>query len=301
MALSLYWTFNALILLAIAASAILWVRLLYRVVRLNQSGADVLPVRPRQRPFWTPADFLVMFGTFAVLVQLCPRLMVDQGWIQPSGDDPEAAVSLESKIAAVAAMIAAGLGALAITLTWLRLCNRDAWRLLGLLPTKRDIILGLRGALMILPPVLMISFAASYFVPYEHQVLDDLASSPQPALFVAIFAATAIVTPIVEEFTFRVLLQGGLQGMVDRNVDADGDWRPQSHWPVVATSLLFAVMHYNQGAAQIPLFFMSLGLGYLYRQTGKFAPAVLVHMILNGTTLCVLFAELQSGAVAGQP
>ncbi len=150
---------------------------------------------------------------------------------------------------------------------------------------------------MILPPVLVASFAASFFVPYEHQVLRELASSPQPSLFVAIFASTAIVTPIVEEFTFRVLLQGGLQALVDRDIDSDGLWRPQSHWPVIATSLLFAAMHYNQGAAQIPLFLMSLGLGYLYRQTGKFAPPVLVHMILNGTTLCVLFAELQSGGV----
>ena len=301
MALSVYWTINALILLAIAVSAILWARLLHGVVRQKRSWAEVLPVRPRPRPFWTPADFLVMFGTFAVLVQLFPRLLMDQGWIQPTSDDPEAVVSLESRIAAVTAMIAAGLGALTITLTWLRLCNRDAWRLLGLLPTKQDIVLGLRGAVMILPPVLLISFAASYFVPYEHQVLDELASSPHPALFVAIFAATAIVTPIVEEFTFRVLLQGGLQGMVDRNIDAEGNWRPESHWPVVATSLLFAVMHYNQGAAQVPLFFMSLGLGYLYRQSGKLAPPVLVHLGLNATTLCVLFAELQSGAVAGQP
>ena len=301
MALSVYWTINALILLAIAVSAILWARLLHGVVRQKRSWAEVVPVRPRPRPFWTPADFLVMFGTFAVLVQLFPRLLMDQGWIQPTADDPEAVVSLESRIAAVTAMIAAGLGALTITLTWLRLCNRDAWRLLGLLPTKQDIVLGLRGAVMILPPVLLISFAASYFVPYEHQVLDELASSPHPALFVAIFAATAIVTPIVEEFTFRVLLQGGLQGMVDRNIDAEGNWRPESHWPVVATSLLFAVMHYNQGAAQVPLFFMSLGLGYLYRQSGKLAPPVLVHMVLNATTLCVLFAELQSGAVAGQP
>lgn len=299
MALSLYWTFNALILLALVVSAILWARLMYGVVRQQRSWADVLPVRPRPRPFWTPADFLVMFGTFAVLLHLIPRLMMDQEWIQPASDDPEAVVSLESKIAAVAAMIAAGLGALTITLTWLRLCNRDAWQLLGLRPNKQDLILGLRGALMILPPVLAISFAASYFVPYEHQVLTELASSPHPALFVAIFAATAIVTPIVEEFTFRVLLQGGLQGMVDRNNDADGNWRPQSHWPVVATSLLFAVMHYNQGAALVPLFFMSLGLGYLYRQTGKFAPPVIVHMVLNGTTLCVLFAELQSAAAAG--
>ena len=124
-----------------------------------------------------------MFGSFAVLVQLIPRLMIDRGWIGPTADDPGVVAGLAAKVAGVGAMMAAGLCALAITLTWLRLCNRDAWQQLGLPLRVRDIVLGLRGAVMILPPVLLASFAASYFVPYEHQVLEDLARSPQPRIF----------------------------------------------------------------------------------------------------------------------
>ncbi len=145
MAIALYWTLNSLILLAIAVSAILWARLLYGKYRFGRPVAEILPIHPRMRPFWTPADFLVMFGTFAVLVQVFPRLMMDQGWIELAGDDPDVVVSVGSKIAAVAALMAAGLSALAVTLTWLRLCNRDAWQQLGLRVTRKDIVLGVRA------------------------------------------------------------------------------------------------------------------------------------------------------------
>lgn len=70
-----------------------------------------------------------------------------------------------------------------------------------------------------------------------------------------------------------------------------GNWEPVSYWPVFAASLIFASMHLGQGAAPIPLFFLSVGLGYLYRQTGSLIPCIVVHMILNGMTL--LAAMLQ--------
>ena len=52
-----------------------------------------------------------------------------------------------------------------------------------------------------------------------------------------------------------------------------------------ATSLIFALMHGNQGAAAIPLFFFSVGLGFLYRQTGRITPSLVVHVVLNGFTM----------------
>ena len=60
---------------------------------------------------------------------------------------------------------------------------------------------------------------------------------------------------------------------------------------MLATSGLFAVLHYGQGAAHYPLFFLALGLGYLYRQTGNLIAPIMVHMILNGLTLTVMFSE----------
>ena len=53
----------------------------------------------------------------------------------------------------------------------------------------------------------------------------------------------------------------------------------------------------GQGAAPIPLFFLALGLGFLYRQTGSLTPPILVHMILNGLTLVVTYLKILSNQV----
>lgn len=60
------------------------------------------------------------------------------------------------------------------------------------------------------------------------------------------------------------------------------DQRPRPWWPIIASSLVFAAVHIGQGPAPISLFFLSLGLGYVYRQTGRIWPAVILHMGLNG-------------------
>lgn len=60
--------------------------------------------------------------------------------------------------------------------------------------------------------------------------------------------------------------------------------RSRAWWPVVVSSLLFAVVHLGQGPAPITLFFLALGLGYLYRQTGRIWAPIIVHMGLNGLT-----------------
>ncbi|MGB7345271.1 MAG: CPBP family intramembrane glutamic endopeptidase, partial [Pirellulaceae bacterium] len=164
-----------------------------------------------------------------------------------------------------------------------------------------------------------------------------------PGMWVMLFVSTAIIVPMVEEFMFRVMLQGGLQRLADPRLssvdneqresvvtkearreihqsdnwvgdayqppstaasdeessDSSDVWRPQAYWPIVVTSLFFALMHLGQGAAPIPLFFLSLGLGFLYRQTGRIAAPLIVHMILNGLTLAVEFSRISAGIEPG--
>lgn len=79
---------------------------------------------------------------------------------------------------------------------------------------------------------------------------------------------------------------------IERDLDTRSDWTPTAVWPIVITSLVFAVMHWGQGLAPIPLFFLSLGLGYLYRQTGSLVPSIVVHFTLNGFTMCVTLLQL---------
>ena len=62
-------------------------------------------------------------------------------------------------------------------------------------------------------------------------------------------------------------------------------WITQSHWPIYVTSAIFAGLHIGQGAAPIPLFVLSVALGYLYRKTESILPCIVLHMVLNTFSL----------------
>jgi membrane protease YdiL (CAAX protease family) len=289
---------NLLLLTATFASAALWIGLL-RDRRESRSGRlleSIVPVSPRPRPFWRAADALVMLGSGLLITQAVVLWMISRGWLQLPVDDAEAEpLAASSLLAMIAASSIGNVGSLLITLLWLGRFDRDPRRKIGLTFHAADLGAGLRASLLLLPPVLLISAAASLIVPYEHPVLESLAGIKTPVIFLATFLATAVITPVVEEFLFRGLLQGGLQALADRIPSASPQsaeptappesYRPSAWWPVLVASLVFALMHLGQGAAPIPLYFLGLGLGYLYRQTGSLAQPIIAHVVLNGLTL----------------
>jgi membrane protease YdiL (CAAX protease family) len=59
--------------------------------------------------------------------------------------------------------------------------------------------------------------------------------------------------------------------------------------PIVVSSLIFALLHVGQGPAPFPLFFLALGLGYLYQRTHRLWPSVVVHFLLNTASLAMLW------------
>lgn len=256
----------------------------------------------------------------------------------PKAADASAAITVPQLLISSTAMLASTLACLLV----LRVRRPEVLHLpgtetygherpfFGFAPTRNLIRLGLIGAWLILPPTMLMMGAVSALQEYSHPVLDALepaeeGGGPNYAIFAALFFTTAIVTPLVEEFWFRGLLQGGLQRIADARTDAlrwgfavpgksgaDADsriirpsraeaiadpatrvdWTPTAIWPMVVASLLFAIMHWGQGLAPIPLFFLSLGLGYLYRQTGSLVPPIVVHFVLNGFTMSATFLEM---------
>lgn len=218
-----------------------------------------------------------------------------------------------------------------IVLLWMRNLGPGKVGNFGLSINGAMVGLGCKAAVMLLPPVLAVAAVVNLLVAeYEHEVLNVLQQLGSPRVFAVLFFGTAFVTPIAEEILFRGLIQGGLQRLADRVAgqvnpgEADqalnqqpvseaadlaiagnavngvgkaagetqqGNWEPVSYWPVVAASVIFAFMHLGQGAAPIPLFMLSLGLGYVYRQTGSLIPCIVVHMILNGLTLLAVLLQ----------
>ena len=281
---------DGLLIGSILASLAIWLRIASRMHglpwRLKWEG--LLPPRRRPAPFWTPAEAVMMFGLTMVFSLVFIELAARAGWVlRPPIEEASEAAQANSRSVSILVNTAAGLVSTIIIVLWLRLFDADARRKLGLRLSVSEAWLGLKGSLLILPPVLVISALAAQLVEYEHPVLDSLAEMKNPFGLLAIFVGTAVITPVVEEVLLRGLFQGGLQRLADAGGEEGKRWRPQAWWPIGVTSLLFALMHVGQGAAPIPLFLLSVGLGYLYRQTGSLTAPIVVHMVLNGMTLTV--------------
>lgn len=83
----------------------------------------------------------------------------------------------------------------------------------------------------------------------------------------------AVGAPILEELVFRGLVLGALRRRIG---DAGA---------VVASGVLFGLLHLSEPAAVGPLVLLGLGLGWLRVRSGSLAPAVALHMGNNGLAL----------------
>ncbi len=62
--------------------------------------------------------------------------------------------------------------------------------------------------------------------------------------------------------------------------------------PLVISASIFAVLHVSHGPDWLPLFGLAIGLGYLYRQTHRLLPCIVVHFLLNGVSMGMFLLEL---------
>lgn len=218
----------------------------------------------------------------------------------------------------------ARLATIAIVLGLLSLFDRKIIRRMGWIPKRRDFKLGVVAACMLLPLLFLFQSVLNYYVPYEHSVLDVISQQPPQWVLLAMAFTSVIAAPLAEEFFFRGMLQGGLQRIANAGLerkiaadqlnnlsaDASADLEEESltprrdwnqivtsnqvaqwpFWPILVSSLFFALVHFGQGAAPISLFFFSLGLGLLYHLTGRLWASITVHAMLNAisTAMAIL-------------
>lgn len=310
---------DALLLSLVSAAVLTW---LFTCVALwiwaagrAISGHEVVPYEPRPSFPCGVVEVLLGAGTFILTGAALARLL---GVVPADAGETESAGT--HFVPLIVANSAATLTAVAAVLAWAGALGLG-FRQMGLVPKWRDLPIGIGAVLMLLPPLLVLQAFLSSIYEYHHPLLEVL-KQPQPPLTLIIMAiSSTIVAPLTEEFFFRGLLQGWLGRLAEGrrgdaadaplitakaatptkllggqaneadslNPYAAGDTevvyhgpRPRPWWPIVASSLLFAAVHIGQGPAPISLFFLSLGLGYVYRQTGRIWPAVILHMGLNG-------------------
>ena len=286
-------------------SGLAWLRIAQTRMR---DRLPLLDPKDRALPFWTLGEFFVCFGMFVICIAASQK--VGREWMAPATVEQLDAgtfdVSMQTPqdmmVMIIASSVASALAMMSV-LVWMNLITPTQLKRYGLWLSREDIQLGGKAAFMILPPVLLLSTLIDLFVKYEHPVLDTLSAQPSLRAMMVLAFTTVILTPIFEEFTFRVLLQGGAEQIARRlTLNGSPEAAPEallvdpipaaevagwSWWPVVMASATFAALHIGQGAAPVPLFFLSLALGYLYRQTGRMGPSLVVHAILNGLTILI--------------
>jgi membrane protease YdiL (CAAX protease family) len=158
--------------------------------------------------------------------------------------------------------------------------------------TAYDIEVGLIGFLTVLLPVVAVqSYLTTYVVEYEHPLIDQVKENPSLNTFFSATIVAVILAPVLEEFAFRNLLQGGLEVLERRLVGADSTERRWTlGWaPILVSSALFALMHVNHGPAAVPLFLYALMLGYLYFRTHRLLPSIVAHAALNAFSMVQLW------------
>lgn len=290
-----------------------------------ESGAGWVPYEPRQEVPWGLVDLALVLILLVTSTVAAAALML--GVVSAAAHDlvlDERAVWVQSAqwlavVAAVILVLGLRYGVAAQELGFVA----SRWRY--------DVRLGVRAFLALAPPTYLLQALLSQFVESKHPLMELLRRQPQPSLIAATCVTAVLVAPLTEEFLFRGLLQGWLeryaaaggrgralvwggrpQTAVADQAKAVPGVQPEEHtpwdaallrsaaaepaapayWPMAASASIFALLHISHGPDWIPLFFFGLGLGYLYRQTHRIVPAIVVHFLLNGCSMLLLLQEI---------
>jgi membrane protease YdiL (CAAX protease family) len=313
-----------MIALFVTASLALW----WRAIHRWRSGEEIVPREPFKPVRWGLVDFLLAFFLYMLFATVVSPLFLQQFFGLPADTDM-ADLDVRQRSLLSWGLVGGSLVAFVISNVLIQLLHRCSWQDRGWVPSKRwnDIRLGALAFVMLAPPVYGLQILLTQFYPSSHPLVEAIKENPDIRLVVAGGAVAVIAAPIIEEYLLRVLLQGWLEklavshdealtllvgegrtedhepvdaiGTVSRTqLSPGGSETPASHpgqqvwWPVFVSSAVFAVMHFTHGPDWIPLFVFALGLGYLYHQTHRIVPCIVVHLLLNACSYAVFVASL---------
>ncbi len=145
------------------------------------------------------------------------------------------------------------------------------WRLSPVLPA---LLQGVRGWLMVMPPVVLTGWLMTRIVGDQggSNPLLEMVLRSDSTLALLLLALTAVVlAPLFEELVFR----GVLLPVLARSLG--------SVWGVGLSALVFAVAHLSLGELP-PLLVLGVGLALLRLRSGRLLPSVVMHACWNGAT-----------------
>lgn len=336
---------NLIMVLIPAGSLVAWTVAASR----HYEGRPLLNHEPRRLVPWGFVDLILLIAAL-IAVQLVfvgsARALLGISFTERLSDMSPRYQAGVMTLFSVATFVAWLIG-----MEWMRWRHDASWHDLGWQRDKaqEDTVVGLVAYLMLITPVFAIQFILTRWMETKHPLIELLRENPDPWFFVFSGFAAVIIAPIVEEYFFRVFLQGWLENVVvvtrakepvprlaeslwrgtatrqfhltavdlseqseddvhdlvpvdnpseeiavgSQGVPSLDDLQPGRTWfPIVVSAALFAMAHVSHGPDPIPLFFLALGLGYIYQRTHRVLPCIVIHMLVNGVSMFLLWVSV---------
>ncbi len=257
-----------------ASLAVAWL-----IAQRARRGLPAVDARPHNKVMWQGADVAAAVLSFLGFQILAAESM-------------PADASLQLRLAAGSTAM---LSATAVSAAYL-LARGAGWQSLGceLGRLRDDSRLALVGLALLLAPLLGLAAVLDRFVPYRHAIVDFLNAHRDPLSIGLVVFAAVVAAPVAEEFLFRRVLQGWLEGSLEPKEPRWGGVTA-----VALSSLAFAAAHVGQGMGWVPLFFFGLVVGYLARQTGSIVPGIILHGLFNAVSVALVLVQAAPDAAGG--
>ncbi len=199
-------SFAALILGSIPLWYVSWRRL--------ETQGSLLEIRERISSPLGLVDVMIMFVTWVFGQLGSAGLAVWFLDIQPDSilELTGSKMAIMAGIVALGQLIATGIGMAIIYFRYRR------WEIFGYQPdaARQDTLLGLRTFVMVLPAILLLQWALTMLVEYEHGTLEMLMKDRSLLTIASTWFAAVLVAPVCEEIFFRGVLQSWLQRLGHR-------------------------------------------------------------------------------------
>ncbi len=108
----------------------------------------------------------------------------------------------------------------------------------------------------------------------RQKLVEEIVNRPELLRSAGFLLLVCVAVPLLEEFLFRGILYTGLRAWVNAPV------------AILFSGSIFGVLH--GVSAAIPIACFGFFLGYIRERSASLIPAVLIHMVHNGTTLLLL-------------
>ncbi len=128
--------------------------------------------------------------------------------------------------------------------------------------------------------------------------LLESAEPPGESLIATPVVASELPSPVVDDGNPYASPQADTSTFIESAAPAAEKPAPTKsvfrpgYVPIFISAAIFALMHLGQGPAPIPLFFLAIGLGYLYRQTHRATPSIVVHLLINSVSMAIFWFSL---------